>query len=198
YGTATIGGRRVVVAAMDFTFLGGSMGSAVGEAVTRACELALSERTPLILAIASGGARMQEGALSLMQMAKTAQAMQALRAEGVLTVCVLTDPTFGGVTASFATLGDVLIAERGALIGFAGPRVIAAATREKLPAGFQSAEYLKERGMLDRVEPRDGLRPLLARLLAVTARADGARADAPDGADHVLIRDPAGLSGGPA
>jgi len=198
YGTATIGGRRVVAAVMDFAFLGGSMGSAVGEAVTRACELALSEHTPLILAIASGGARMQEGGLSLMQMAKTAQAMRALRAEGVLTVCVLTDPTFGGVTASFATLGDVLIAERGALIGFAGPRVIAAATREKLPAGFQSAEYLMERGMLDRVEPRDGLRPLLARLLAVTARADGARADAPDGADHVLIRDPAGLSGGPA
>jgi acetyl-CoA carboxylase carboxyl transferase alpha subunit/acetyl-CoA carboxylase carboxyl transferase beta subunit len=168
-GTATIGGRPVVVAVMDFAFLGGSMGSAVGEAITSACEQALRDRTPLILAVASGGARMQEGALSLMQMAKTAQALRRLQREGVLSVCVLTDPTFGGVTASFATLGDVLVAERGALIGFAGPRVIAAATRERLPAGFQSAEYLAARGMLDRVEARDGLRPLLARLLAVTA-----------------------------
>ncbi|SEM92657.1 acetyl-CoA carboxylase carboxyltransferase subunit alpha [Nonomuraea pusilla] len=169
YGTATIGGRRAVVAAMDFGFLGGSMGSAVGETVTRACETALRERIPLVLAITSGGARMQEGALSLMQMAKTAQAMRVLREAGLLSVCVLTDPTFGGVTASFATLGDVLIAERGARIGFAGPRVIAAATREELPRGFQTAEYLSERGLLDRVEARDGLRPLLARLLAVTS-----------------------------
>ncbi|WP_084963785.1 acetyl-CoA carboxylase carboxyltransferase subunit alpha [Thermoactinospora rubra] len=191
YGRATVGGRPVVVAVMDFAFLGGSMGSAVGEAVTRACELALRERTPLILAIASGGARMQEGSLSLMQMAKTAQAMQALREEGVLSVCVLTDPTFGGVTASFATLGDVLVAERGALIGFAGPRVIAAATRERLPAGFQSAEYLKGRGMLDRVEARDGLRPLLARLLAVTAPGE----HGPAGGQEVLVRDPAELAG---
>ncbi|MFD7668954.1 acetyl-CoA carboxylase carboxyltransferase subunit alpha [Streptomyces sp. NPDC059788] len=169
YGRATVGGRPVVAAAMDFAFLGGSMGSAVGEAVTRACELALRERVPLILAVASGGARMQEGAVSLMQMAKTAQAMRALRDAGVLSVCVLTDPTFGGVTASFATLGDVLLAERGALIGFAGPRVIAAATREELPPGFQTAEYLKSRGLLDRVETRDSLRPLLVRLLAVTS-----------------------------
>lgn len=179
HGTATIGGHPVVVAAMDFAFLGGSMGSAVGEAVTRACEQALRDRVPLILVIASGGARMQEGALSLMQMAKTAQAMRRLQSEGVLSVCVLTDPTFGGVTASFATLGDVLVAERGALIGFAGPRVIAAATREQLPQGFQSAEYLAGRGMLDRVETRDGLRPLLARLLAVTAAPSVTPGDVP-------------------
>ncbi|MGV9309638.1 acetyl-CoA carboxylase carboxyltransferase subunit alpha [Nonomuraea sp. NPDC003727] len=172
YGGATIGGRRVVVAAMDFAFLGGSMGSAVGETVARACETALRERIPLILAITSGGARMQEGAVSLMQMAKTAQAMRALREAGPLSVCVLTDPTFGGVTASFATLGDVLVAERGARVGFAGPRVIAAATREELPPGFQTAEYLKSRGLIDRVETRDGLRPLLARLLAVTSARD--------------------------
>ncbi|WP_043622807.1 acetyl-CoA carboxylase carboxyl transferase subunit [Nonomuraea candida] len=193
HGTAAIGGRRVVVAVMDFAFLGGSMGSAVGETITRACERALRERSPLILVICSGGARMQEGALSLMQMAKTAQAMRRLQREGVLSVCVLTDPTFGGVTASFATLGDVLVAERGALIGFAGPRVIAAATREELPPGFQSAEYLAGRGMLDRVEPRDGLRPLLARLLSVTAPATSAPL-AGDGPSPV-VRDPAELTG---
>ncbi|MFF3436876.1 acetyl-CoA carboxylase carboxyltransferase subunit alpha [Streptosporangium sp. NPDC002721] len=198
HGTATVGGHRVVVAVMDFSFLGGSMGSAVGEAVTRACERALNERVPLVLAVASGGARMQEGGLSLMQMGKTAQAMRRLRRAGVLSVCVLTDPTFGGVTASFATLGDVLVAERGALVGFAGPRVIASATREKLPRGFQSAEYLAARGMLDRVEPRDGLRPLLARLLSTTG---GAAAPRPpeeppsSGGPAVVIRDPGELSG---
>ncbi|MGJ6961341.1 acetyl-CoA carboxylase carboxyltransferase subunit alpha [Streptosporangium sp. G11] len=220
HGTATVGGHRVVVAVMDFSFLGGSMGSAVGEAVTRACERALGERVPLILAVASGGARMQEGCLSLMQMGKTAQAMGRLRRAGILSVCVLTDPTFGGVTASFATLGDVLIAERGALVGFAGPRVIASATREKLPAGFQSAEYLAGRGMLDRVEPRDGLRPLLARLLSTTGRAgheaaghaaagheaagigrtgSGGAQEPPLPADPAaVIRDPGELSGTPS
>ncbi|MFI9551638.1 acetyl-CoA carboxylase carboxyltransferase subunit alpha [Nonomuraea endophytica] len=185
YGCASIGARPAVVAAMDFAFLGGSMGSAVGEAVTRACELAVRTRLPLVLAIASGGARMQEGTLSLMQMGKTAQAMSRLRQEGLLSVCVLTDPTFGGVTASFATLGDVLVAERGALIGFAGPRVIAAATRERLPEGFQSAEYLFAGGMLDRVEPREGLRPLLSRLLALTTP----HTPQPP-ADPVVVRDP--------
>ncbi|MER6830057.1 acetyl-CoA carboxylase carboxyltransferase subunit alpha [Streptosporangium sp. NPDC000563] len=215
HGTATIGGHRVVVAVMDFSFLGGSMGSAVGEAVTRSCERALSERVPLVLAVASGGARMQEGCLSLMQMGKTAQAMRRLRGAGVLSVCVLTDPTFGGVTASFATLGDVLIAERGALVGFAGPRVIASATREKLPPGFQSAEYLAERGMLDRVEPREGLRPLLARLLSTTGRpgneqtgnaphrdvrnGNGSAQGTPLPArSAAVIRDPGELSGAPA
>ncbi|QXJ26455.1 acetyl-CoA carboxylase carboxyltransferase subunit alpha [Actinomadura graeca] len=167
YGTAAIGGHPVMVAVMDFGFMGGSMGSAVGETVARAAEEAEARRWPLVLSAGSGGARMQEGALSLMQMAKSAQALERLRDAGVPSVCVLTDPTFGGVTASFATLADLLVAERGGLIGFAGPRVIEAATRERLPAGFQTAEYLKGQGMLDRVEPRDGVRPLLARLLTL-------------------------------
>jgi acetyl-CoA carboxylase carboxyl transferase alpha subunit len=152
---------------LDFGFLGGSMGSAVGEAVARAAEAALATRTPLVVVAASGGARMQEGCLSLMQMAKTSQALRRLSTSGVLSICVLTDPTFGGVTASFATLADILIAERGSRIGFAGPRVIACATRERLPEGFQTAEYLFSRGLVDRVEPREGLRPLLIRILAL-------------------------------
>ncbi|MBP2708264.1 acetyl-CoA carboxylase carboxyltransferase subunit alpha [Microbispora sp. RL4-1S] len=167
HGRGRIGGRPVVVAVMDFAFMGGSMGSAVGEAVTRAAEEALATRTPLVVVTASGGARMQEGCLSLMQMAKTAGALRRLSEAGVLSVCVLTDPTFGGVTASFATLADVLIGEQGALIGFAGPRVIKAATRERLPEGFQTAAFLHERGMLDRVESRGAIRPLLARLLTL-------------------------------
>ncbi|MFI0480820.1 acetyl-CoA carboxylase carboxyltransferase subunit alpha [Actinomadura sp. 9N215] len=178
-GTGAIGGEPVVVAAMDFGFLGGSMGSAVGEAVTRAAEESLRLRVPLLLVSSSGGARMQEGALSLMQMAKTARAVRDLRRAGVLSVGLLADPTFGGVTASFATLADVLVAERGALIGFAGPRVIANATRERLPDGFQTAEFLFERGMLDRVEDRDGLRPLLTQLLRLGRRAETPPPNAP-------------------
>ncbi|MFD5093980.1 acetyl-CoA carboxylase carboxyltransferase subunit alpha [Amycolatopsis thailandensis] len=166
-GTGTVRDVPVVIAVLDFRFLGGSMGSAAGEAVTVAAETALATGRPLVLVVASGGARMQEGCLSLMQMAKTGQALADLRRAGVGSVCVLTDPTFGGVTASFATLGDVLIAERGSLIGFAGPRVIEAATRSALPAGFQTAEYLYQRGMLDLVETREGLRPLLGRVLTL-------------------------------
>jgi acetyl-CoA carboxylase carboxyl transferase beta subunit len=169
-GRAAIGGHPAVVAVMDFGFLGGSMGTAVGEAVTRAVECAADTRTPLVLVVASGGARMQEGCLSLMQMAKTNQALCELRRRGVPSVCVLTDPTFGGVTASFATLADILVAERGSLIGFAGPRVIEAATRRVLPAGFQTAEYLHGKGMVDRVEPREAIKPLLIRLLSGTRR----------------------------
>jgi acetyl-CoA carboxylase carboxyl transferase alpha subunit len=160
-----IRGAPVVVVALDFQFLGGSMGSAVGEIVTRAAEHALATRTPLLAITASGGARMQEGCLSLMQMAKTSAAFAALRSAGVLTICLLTDPTFGGVTASFATLGDILIAEPGALIGFAGPRVIENATRQPLPEGFQTAEYLLAHGMIDCVAPREGLPGLLGLLL---------------------------------
>jgi acyl-CoA carboxylase subunit beta len=188
YGTATIGGRAAVVVAMDFQFLGGSMGSAVGETVARAAELAAASRSPLVMTVASGGARMQEGCLSLMQMAKTSQALGLLREQGLPSVCVLTDPTFGGVTASFATLADILVAERGSLIGFAGPRVIAAATRTALPKGFQTAEYLFGRGMLDRVEARGDIRPLLSKLLTLCAPgpADGPETAAPDGA---LVRD---------
>lgn len=195
FGTATIGGRPVVILAMDFAFLGGSMGSAVGEAVTRAAERALATSTALVLVVASGGARMQEGCLSLMQMAKTAQALRRLQRHGVPSVCVLTDPTFGGVTASFATLADFLVAERGSMIGFAGPRVIAAATRQRLPEGFQTAEYLFTRGMLDRVESRDAIRPLLARLLALCDRlpAPGPSAPAVPPCD-ATVRDPAALS----
>lgn len=174
-GTAMIGGVAVEIVVMDFRFLGGSMGSAVGETVVRAAEQALERQTPLIIVTTSGGARMQEGCLSLMQMAKTGQALRRLQQAGVLSVCVLTDPTFGGVTASFATLADILVAEQGSLIGFAGPRVIAAATRQRLPDGFQTAEYLWSKGMLDRVESRRGLRPLLIRLLAM--RGPGAAAD---------------------
>ncbi|HEX2317227.1 MAG TPA: acetyl-CoA carboxylase carboxyltransferase subunit alpha [Thermomonospora sp.] len=166
-GRGALGGHPVVVAAMDFAFLGGSMGAAVGESITRAAEAARTTRTPLLLVAASGGARMQEGAVSLMQMAKTADALARCRRAGVLTVGVLTDPVFGGVTASFATLTDLLVAEPGSLIGFAGPRVIAAATGRPLPPGFQTAEYLLSHGMLDRVEPRPTLRPLLIRLLAL-------------------------------
>jgi acyl-CoA carboxylase subunit beta len=183
--TGRIGGAPVVVVALDFQFLGGSMGTAVGEIVTRAAEHALATRTPLLTITASGGARMQEGCLSLMQMAKTSAAFAALRSAGVLTICLLTDPTFGGVTASFATLGDILIAEPGALIGFAGPRVIENATRQPLPEGFQTAEYLLAHGMIDCVVPREGLPGLLGLLLSAY------RADGVSGPDVTRAADPA-------
>ncbi len=181
--TGRIGGSPVVVVVLDFHFLGGSMGTAVGEIVTRAAEHALATRTPLLAVTASGGARMQEGCLSLMQMAKTSAAFAALRSAGVLTLCVLTDPTFGGVTASFATLGDILIAEPGALIGFAGPRVIENATRQPLPENFQTAEYLLAHGMIDCVVPREGLPGVLALLLRA------ARADVPAASDEPVAPD---------
>ncbi len=166
-GTATVDGHAAVLAVMDFSFMGGSMGVAVGEGVAAAADLALERRLPLVVVTASGGARMQEGVLSLVQMARTAHAMALLREAGLLSVCVLTDPTFGGVTASFASLGDVLVAEQEALVGFAGPRVIAQTVREELPAGFQGAASLLAHGLVDRVEPRERLRPLLGRLLAL-------------------------------
>jgi acetyl-CoA carboxylase carboxyl transferase subunit beta len=165
-----IDGNPVVLAAMDFRFMGGSLGAAVGEAVTVAAETALRERTPLVLVTASGGARMQEGAISLMQMAKTSQAIGQLDEAGILTVAVVTDPTFGGVAASFATLPDVVIAEPGARLGFAGARVIEQTIRQKLPAGFQTAEFLLEHGVVDMITPRGSLRPALARLLSVASR----------------------------
>lgn len=175
FGTAELGGFDVVIAVMDFRFMGGSMGSAVGECVTAAAERARRTRTPLLLVTASSGARMQEGCLSLMQMAKTAQAMAGLREDGVLSICVLTNPTFGGVSASFASLGHIVLAESGALIGFAGPRVIEQTVRQELPAGFQTAEFLLEHGMVDDVVPRAGLRPLLRRLLRVHQPAERKR-----------------------
>ena len=149
YGTATIGGFPVVVCALDFTFLGGSMGSVVGEKVTRAVELGVETRTPVIVSSSSGGARMQEGTISLMQMAKTSAALGKLAEAGVPYFSLLTDPTYGGVSASFATLGDLIIAEPKVRIGFAGPQVIEQTIRQKLPEGFQTAEFLMEKGQVD-------------------------------------------------
>src|SRR3954447_17044208 len=166
-GQARIGGIPVVLAVMDFAFLGGSMGVEVGRRVSGAAALALDRELPLVAVCASGGARMQEGVFSLFQMARVSQAFARLREAGRLSVCVLTDPTYGGVSASFATLGSVLIGERGAHIGFAGPRVVQETIRAELPAGFQTAEFLLDHGLLDRVESRAELRPLLIRLLSL-------------------------------
>ena len=160
-----IGGQRVAVGALDSRFFMGSMSAAVGEKVTRLVEYADKYKLPLILFSASGGARMQEGILSLMQMAKTSAALGRFSQKGGLYISVLTHPTTGGVTASFASLGDIMLAEPGALIGFAGPRVIEQTIGEKLPEGFQSAEYLLEHGFLDAIVPRDALRATLLHLL---------------------------------
>jgi acetyl-CoA carboxylase carboxyl transferase subunit beta len=174
YGAATIGGHPVVVAAVDFAFIGGSMGGGVGEAITRAAELALDERRPLLVISASGGARMQEGCVSLMQLAKTSQAVARLHEEGILYLSLLTDPTYGGVSASYATLADINVSEPGAHIGFAGPKVIEQTIRQKLPDGFQTAGFLFDHGQLDLVESREGLQATLARILALHANAGGA------------------------
>ncbi len=159
--TGTIGGHPVVVGVMEYAFMGGSMGSVVGEKVTRCAERALEERIPLIIVSCSGGARMQEGALSLMQMAKISAALARLDEAGLPYISILTDPTTGGVTASFAMLGDLNLAEPRALIGFAGPRVIEQTIRQKLPAGFQRSEFLLEHGMLDMVVDRASMREVL-------------------------------------
>ena len=158
---------------MDFRFLGGSLGCGAGERIVAAADVALRQRVPLLLVTASGGARMQEGALSLMQMAKTTQALVALDRAGLLTVTLVTDPTYGGVAASFATQADVIVAETGARLGFAGPRVIRQTIRQELPAGFQTAEFLCQRGLIDGVYPRAELRRVLSRLLAAAAPAPG-------------------------
>jgi acetyl-CoA carboxylase carboxyl transferase subunit beta len=155
----------VVLAVMDYSFMGGSMGSVVGEKITRAAELALARRVPLVVVSASGGARMQEGVLSLMQMAKISAALARLRDAGIAYLSVLTDPTTGGVTASFAMLGDLNIAEPGALIGFAGPRVIEQTIGQELPEGFQRSEFLLQHGFLDLVVERPELKAALARAL---------------------------------
>jgi len=166
YGLGTIEGRPLVFGTLEFRFMGGSMGVVVGEKVTRAVELALRRRLPLVLVSASGGARMHEGILSLMQMAKTCGALAALREEGGFHVSVCTHPTTGGVTASWAMAADVILAEPGALIGFAGPRVIEGTIKKKLPPGFQTAEFLLEKGQIDRIVPRLEMRAVLARLLS--------------------------------
>src|ERR1700756_3559067 len=158
-------GRPVIASVMEYSFIGGSMGAVVGEAITRAVERALDSRTPLIIVSASGGARMMEGVISLMQLAKISAALARLDHAKVPYISLLTDPTTGGVTASFAMLGDLNIAEPGALIGFAGPRVIEQTIRQKLPPGFQRSEFLLEHGMLDAVVPRKQLKPYIARAL---------------------------------
>ncbi len=160
-----LNGRPIIISAMEYSFIGGSMGSVVGEVITRAIELALESKEPLIIISASGGARMMEGVLSLMQLAKISAALAKLDEARVPYISVLTDPTTGGVTASFAMLGDLNIAEPGALIGFAGPRVIEQTIRQKLPAGFQRSEFLLEHGMLDAVVHRKEMKQYIARAL---------------------------------
>jgi acetyl-CoA carboxylase carboxyl transferase subunit beta len=170
-GFGKLEGLPVVIAVQDFDFMGGSLGMAAGEAVIKGLETAVEKRTPFILFAASGGARMQEGVLSLMQLPRTTVAVQRLRATKKPYLVVLTNPTTGGVTASYAMLGDVQIAEPGALVGFAGPRVIEQTIREKLPEGFQRAEYLRDHGMLDLVVHRHQLRATLARLARLMTKA---------------------------
>lgn len=173
----TINGHRAVVAAFEFAFMGGSMGAGVGEAIVTAAKLAVLQNAPLIVFTASGGARMQEGAVSLMQMPRTVIATRLVKEAGLPFITVLCDPTTGGVTASFAMLGDIQIAEPGALIGFAGARVIEQTVREKLPEGFQRAEYLLEHGILDMVVKRGEMRETLARVISLLREPLLARSD---------------------
>ena len=182
---AAIDGKPVVAAIMDFRFLGGSLGAGVGELITQTAEHSLRTGTPLLLVCASGGARMQEGMHSLMQMAKTAGVLADLDEAGILTIALITDPTYGGVAASFASLCDVTIAEPRARLGFAGPRVIAQTTGGKLPPGFQTAEFLLERGLIDVVIPRPELRPALSGLLTLTCPAGPGPQPAPEATPEV-------------
>lgn len=175
-GQGKIMGQDCIICVMDPSFMMGSMGSVVGEKITRAIENAIEKRLPIIIFTASGGARMQEGILSLMQMAKTSAALSRLDEEGLLYISVLTDPTTGGVTASFAMLGDIIIAEPGALIGFAGPRVIEQTIRQKLPEGFQRAEFLQEKGFVDKIVHRKNLKLVLGRILKIHTLGGGADA----------------------
>ncbi|VAV83476.1 Acetyl-coenzyme A carboxyl transferase beta chain [hydrothermal vent metagenome] len=165
-GCGLIDDRKVMLGVFEFAFMGGSMGSVVGEKITRILEAALTERAPVIIFTSSGGARMQEGILSLMQMAKTSAAIARLNQAGVPYISVLTDPTTGGVTASFAMLGDLIIAEPKALIGFAGPRVIQETIKQKLPEGFQRSEFLLEHGMLDMIVERKLMKETLSMLVS--------------------------------
>lgn len=172
-GTGTIEGRAVVLAVLDFSFMGGSMGEVVGEKISLACDLARKQQKPLIVFTSSGGARMHEGMLSLMQMAKTSAALASLNEAGGFAICVLTNPTTGGVTASFASVCDITLAEPGALIGFAGPRVIASTIKQELPPGFQRAEFLLDKGQVDCIVRRKDLRAALAALVDFGAGAIG-------------------------
>lgn len=189
WGPGRIDGHPVVVAVLDFAFMGGSVGGVTGELISRAIRCAVDTRTPLILVSASGGARMQEGTISLMQLAKTAQEIGRLREAGVLSINVNTDPTYGGATASFSVLGDIVVAEPGARVGFAGPQVIRQTIRQELPSGFQTAEFLSDNGLLDLVVARKDLRPTLARLLALhTDRSSSVRGTAEPATATPLIR----------
>ena len=164
-GICEIEGEKLVLGVMDGNFLMGSMGEAVGERITLAIETAIKKKLPLVLFCVSGGARMQEGIISLMQMAKTSSAIAKLNNAGLLYISVLTDPTTGGVTASFASLGDIILAEPGALIGFAGPRVIEQTIKQKLPEGFQSSEFQLEHGFIDKIVERKNMRETIAKLI---------------------------------
>ena len=164
-GTGNINGLKVAIGVMDSNFMMGSMGSVVGEKITRLIETAIKERLPVILFCVSGGARMQEGIISLMQMAKTSASIAKLDKAGLLYISVLTDPTTGGVTASFASLGDIILAEPGALIGFAGPRVIEQTIKQKLPSGFQSSEFLLDHGFIDKIVERKDMKETLYNII---------------------------------
>ena len=164
-GECEIEGEKAILAVMDGNFLMGSMGQAVGERITLAIETAIKKKLPLIIFCVSGGARMQEGIVSLMQMAKTSSAIARLNEKGLLYISVLTDPTTGGVTASFASLGDIILAEPKALIGFAGPRVIEQTINQKLPEGFQSSEFLLEHGFIDKIVERKDMKETIAKLI---------------------------------
>ena len=178
-GVGSIGGLQTTVLVQDFAFMGGSLGMGAGEGFIKACDTALEKHTPLVCFTAAGGARMQEGALSLMQMPRTTLGVEMLKEAGLPYIVVLTDPTTGGVTASYAMLGDVQLAEPGALIGFAGPRVIEQTIREKLPEGFQRSEYLQEKGMVDKVVPRNELPQVLANILRVLTKQPAQMTNAP-------------------
>src|SRR2546421_9925379 len=175
WGEATLAGHRMVIVVLDFAFMGGSMGAATGEKITNGIEHAAQSRLPLLIISASGGARMQEGMLSLMQLAKTSAALGRLGAAGVPYISLLTDPTMGGVTASFASLGDVIMAEPGAMIGFAGARGIQQAPYETLPEGFQTAEFLWQHGMIDLVVPRPELPAVLRQLFDLYVKNEAAK-----------------------
>ena len=166
-GIGEIYGEKAVLAVMDSNFMMGSMGSAVGERITIAIETAIQEKLPLVIFCVSGGARMQEGIISLMQMAKTSAAISKLNEAGLLYISVLTDPTTGGVTASFASLGDIILAEPHALIGFAGPRVIEQTIRQTLPEGFQKSEFLLEHGFIDKIVERKDMKETIAKLIKI-------------------------------
>lgn len=168
-GEATVDGNPVILVVMDFSFMGGSMGSVVGEKVLRAAELALEEKKLLITVASSGGARMQEGIFSLMQMARVSAAIARLKDAGVLYISILADPTFGGVTASFAMLGDIILVEPRSLVGFAGPRVIEQTMKQQLPEDFQRAEFLLEHGLIDKVVDRKDLKKTIAQFIRLLA-----------------------------